>query len=58
MWPYIIGFIVIVGIIVVVTSRRGSTGASRNDDLPTTYERDGTKGTGYTGDSTGGMGGF
>ena len=33
MWV-IIGFIVIVGVIVVVMNRRGSTGASRADDLP------------------------
>ena len=33
MW-WIIGFIVIVGVIVVVMNRRGSTGASRADDLP------------------------
>jgi hypothetical protein len=32
MWPYIIGFIVIVGIIVVVMNRRGSTGAGREWD--------------------------
>ena len=37
MWAFIIGFIVIVGIIVVVTNRRGSTGASRADDLPSRY---------------------
>ena len=34
MWAWIIGFIVIVGVIVVVMNRRGSTGASRADDLP------------------------
>ena len=33
MWPYIIGFIVIVGIIVVVMNRRGSTGAGRPPHL-------------------------
>jgi hypothetical protein len=34
MWPYIIGFIVIVGILVVVMNRRGSTGAGRAYDEP------------------------
>ncbi len=47
MWPYIIGFIVIVGVIVVVMNRRGSTGVSRADDLPSNYQRDMTKGDGY-----------
>ena len=55
MWPYIIGFIVIVGVIVVVMNRRGSTGASRADDLPSTGRAD-TSGGGF-GPGTGGDGG-
>ena len=47
MWPYIIGFVVIVGAIVVVMNRRGSIGASRADDLPSNYQRDMTNGDGY-----------
>jgi len=35
MWPYIIGFVVIVGIIVVVMNRRGSTGSGRDYDEQT-----------------------
>jgi hypothetical protein len=58
MWPYIIGFIVIVGIIVVVMNRRGSTGASRADDRSVDYRADGTQGTGYVSGDGGGMGGF
>lgn len=60
MWPYIIGFIVIVGIMVVVMNRRGSTGASRADDRSADHKPDGTQGTGYvSGDGGGGgMGGF
>lgn len=38
MWPYILGFVVIVGIIVVVMNRRGSSGASRADDLSPHYD--------------------
>jgi hypothetical protein len=40
MWPYIIGFVVLLGVIAVMSSRRGSTGASRADDLPSTNRRD------------------
>ena len=40
MWLYIIGFIVIVGVIVVVTNRRGSTGAGRDYDVPSTTRAD------------------
>ena len=60
MWPYIIGFIVIVGVIVVVMNRRGSTGASRADDRPSTGHTD-TSGGGFspgTGGGDGGGGGF
>ena len=57
MWPYIIGFIVIVGLIVVVMNRRGSTGASRADDLPSSYTAEGQKHTGGFGGSVG-PGGF
>ena len=46
MWPYIVGFIVIVGIIVVVMNRRGSTGASRSDDLSSSYTAEQYKHTG------------
>ena len=46
MWTLIIGFVVIVGVIVVVMNRRGSTGASRADDLPSSYTADGQKHTG------------
>ena len=46
MWAWIIGFVVIVGVIVVVMNRRGSTGASRADDLPSSYTADGQKHTG------------
>jgi hypothetical protein len=55
MWPYIIGFVVIVCIIVVVMNRRGSTGASRADDLPSSYTAEGQKHTGGFGG--GGVGG-
>ena len=60
MWAFIIGFIVIVGIIVVVTNRRGSTGASRADDLPSRYTADEYKHTGGLGGGGGvdGGGGF
>jgi hypothetical protein len=62
MWTYIIGFIVIVGVIVVVMNRRGSTGASRADDLPSSYRSDGRNDSGYInpggGGDAGGMGGF
>lgn len=62
MWPYIIGFVVIMGVIVVVTNRRGSTGASRADDLPSGHQRDSSRGDGYIsgsgGGDGGGMGGF
>ena len=54
MWPYIIGFLVIVGIIVVVTNRRGSTGASRNDDLPSTSRADTRDNSGWTNPGGGG----
>jgi hypothetical protein len=57
MWPYIIGFIVIVGAIVMVTNRRGSTGASRADDLPSTYRPDRGGGGGFGGGGGGGGGG-
>jgi hypothetical protein len=52
MWM-IIGFIVIVGIIVVVVNRRGSTGASRADDLPSTGRGD-ASGGGYINPGGGG----
>jgi hypothetical protein len=48
----------IVGIIVVVMNRRGSTGASRADDRSADHKPDGTQGTGYVSDGGGGMGGF
>ena len=54
MWPYIIGFIVIVGVIVVVTNRRGSTGASRADDLPSTHRPNTSGGGGFGGGGYGG----
>lgn len=57
MWAWIIGFVVIVGVIVVVTNRRGSTGASRADDLPSPYGRDAGRGGGYIGGGGGGDGG-
>ena len=34
-WPWIIGFVLVVGIIVVVMNRRGSTGPGRDHDQPT-----------------------
>jgi len=66
MWPYIIGFIVLVGIIVVVLNRRGSTGASKGDDLHSSYTGDGHRhsggfgggGPGYGGGGGDGGGGF
>jgi hypothetical protein len=58
MWTFIIGFIVIVGIIVVVMNRRGSTGASRADDMPSRYTAEGQKHTGgFGGGGFGGDGG-
>ena len=56
MW-FIIGFIVIVGVIVVVMNRRGSTGASQADDLPSSQRPD-RIGGGYGGEGGGGAGGF
>ena len=56
MWAWIIGFVVIVGVIVVVMNRRGSIGASRPDDLSPTYHADEHKHTGGMGG--GGSGGF
>ena len=53
MW-FIIGFVVLVGIIVVVVNRRGSTGASRADDLPSSHQRDSYKNDGYIGGGGGG----
>ncbi len=50
MWSWIIGFVVIVGIIAFVLNRRGSTGASKADDLASRYSAEGQK-------HTGGMGG-
>ena len=47
---WIIGFVVIVGIIVFVLYRKGSTGASKADDLASRYSVEGQK-------HTGGMGG-
>ncbi len=59
MWPYIIGFVVIVGLIVVVTSRRGSTGGSRDDDLPSTMRADTRDSSGWVNPTGGGdAGGF
>ena len=59
MWSWVIGFVVIVGVIVVVMNRRGSTGASKNDDLPSRYTADGQKHTGgFGGGGTGGDGGM
>ena len=60
MWPYIIGFIVIVGIIVVVMNRRGSTGSGRDYDEPSQYrgnDRAPDPGYGPTGGGFGGDGG-
>ena len=53
MW-FIIGFIVIVGMIVVVMNRRGSTGASRADDLPSTPADRTPAAGGYIGGGGGG----
>jgi len=50
MWSWIIGFVVIVGIIVFVLNRRGSTGASNGDGLASRSSAEGQK-------HTGGMGG-
>ena len=52
MWWMIIGFIVIVGIIVVVMNRRGSTGAGRDYD-----EQSGVRGNDRAVDPFGGAGG-
>ena len=65
MWTFIIGLVVIVGIIVVVMNRRGSTGASKADDLSSRYTAEGQKhtggfgagGTGHAGGGAGGGGG-
>ena len=56
-WAWVIGFVVLVGVIVVVMNRRGSTGAGRDYD-----EHSGVRGNdravdpGY-GPTTGGFGG-
>ena len=44
MWPYIIGFVVVVAIITVIINRRVSTGASRADDLASAYRPHENKG--------------
>ena len=60
MW-WIIGFVAVCAAISIVISRRGSTGASRADDLPSTHQP-GTGQAGYIGgggaDGFGGDGGF
>lgn len=57
MWPYIIGFVVIVGVIVVVMNRRGSTGAGRDyDEQSRVHGNDRAIDPGYGGQS-GGFGG-
>jgi hypothetical protein len=33
-WIWVLGVVVVIGVIVVVMNRRGSTGASRDDDQP------------------------
>lgn len=54
MWSWIIGFVVIVGVIVFVMNRRGSTGASKADDLPSRYSAEGQKHSGgFTSGGTG-----
>ena len=55
-WTYIIGFAVLVAIIAVIINRRGSTGASRADDLTSTYRPHENKGGGFVGGG-GGAGG-
>jgi hypothetical protein len=61
MW-WIIGFVAVCTIISVVISRRGSTGASRADDLPSSHQPgmghgpvSGTGGYGGGGDGGGGF---
>ena len=49
MWPFIIGFVVLVAIIAVTVNRRGSTGASRADDLASTYRPHENKRGGFVG---------
>lgn len=62
MWWLIIGWVLAIAAISIVVSRRGSTGASRADDLPSTYrhgaQRGGmASGGGYMGDGGDGGGG-
>jgi hypothetical protein len=47
MWPWIIGVVLLLAVTVVVMNRRGSTGASKADDLPPSHGPDGSKGTEY-----------
>jgi hypothetical protein len=59
MWAWVIGFVVIVGVIVVVVNRRGSTGSGRGHDVPSTGRADTREGGGYINPGGGGdAGGF
>jgi hypothetical protein len=55
MW-WIISFVALCTVISVVIARRGSTGASRADDLPSNHQP-GTGHGGYVGGGAGGFGG-
>lgn len=47
MWPWIIGVVLVLAVIVMVMNRRGSTGASRADDLPSNRAPGGSNGSEY-----------
>ena len=58
MWWLILGLIGVCAVLVVVLSRRGSTGASRADDLPSGRDRQTPDpGIGHPGFGGGGFGG-
>ena len=46
MWWVVIALVAVLVLITVVVNRRGSTGQSRADDLPTDYHADGQRNEG------------
>jgi hypothetical protein len=46
MWPWIIGLVSVMAVMVFVMTRRGSTGASRAEDRNSTHTVDESKGLG------------
>jgi hypothetical protein len=55
-WMWIVGFVVLIGVLVVVMDRRGSTGAGKDyDELPRVHGNDRAVDPGY-GPTGGGFG--